>query len=80
MTDQRKTNLKWRPLTISEFVSPLSRTHCVVDVQYNEFTDLNYELLGTKAAYDKEKKAKEEAENPGGKDAKKGAKKSKKKG
>ena len=79
MTEQRKANLKWRPLTISEFISPLSRTHCVVDVQYNEFSDLNYDLLGLKAANDREKKEKEEAENPGGKDSKKGAKKTKKK-
>ena len=80
MTEQRKANLKWRPLTISEFISPLSRTYCLAGGQYEEFSDLNYELLGIKAAFDKEKKAKEEAENPGGADKKKGAKKGKKKG
>ena len=79
MTEQRKANLKWRPLTISEFISPLSRTHCIDIGQYNEFADLNYELLGIKAAYDREKKEKDDAENPGGKDSKKGGKKGKKK-
>ena len=78
MTDQRKSNLKWRPLAISEFISPLSRTHYVDFERNKEFREWNYELLGLKAAADKLKKAEEEAKDPG-KDGKKGGGKKKKK-
>ena len=77
LTEQRKNNLKWRPLNINEFISPLSRTDCLDSESYKKCSDLTYELLGIKAAHDAEKKAKDAADNPGkgGKDAKKKKKK-----
>lgn len=79
LTENRKSSLRLRPLTVSEFLPALSKVTWVSQQENSEYKRITYDLIGMKGRYDAEVKRKEEEEGEGkGKAKGKGGKKGKK--
>ena len=65
LTENRKANLKLRPLAVSEFLPALSKVSWVSQQENAEYKRITYDLIGMKARYEAELKKKEEEEGEG---------------
>ena len=78
LTEYRKEQLETRPLTLSEFIGPLSLTHLTMDTLYDAYRDFTDHVSGDKLRRKRiEDAQKEDGDDKGKKKGKKGGKKKK---